>query len=48
MISRLPVTAFREALPEIFAWLGGAAPQPLAAMPIGACDTLIRERIINA
>ncbi|MDE1987890.1 MAG: WYL domain-containing protein, partial [Alphaproteobacteria bacterium] len=43
----LPVATFWDALPEIFAWLQGAIPQPLAAMPIGAGATLIRERIIG-
>jgi len=42
----LPVATFWDALPEIFAWLEGAIAQPLAPMPIGAGDTLIRERII--
>lgn len=43
----LPVSSFWDALPEIFAWLDGALAQPLAAMPIGAGDTLIRERAIG-
>jgi len=43
----LPVATFWDALPEIFAWLEGAVAQPLAAMPLGAGDTLIRERIIR-
>jgi hypothetical protein len=43
----LPVAAFWDALPEIFAWLAGAVAQPLAVMPIGAGDTLIRERVIS-
>lgn len=43
----LPVATFWEALPEIFAWLAGAVAQPLAAMPVGAGDTLIRERIVS-
>lgn len=43
----LPVATFWNTLPEIFAWLGGAIAQPLAAMPIGAGDTLIRERVIS-
>lgn len=43
----LPVATFWGALPEIFAWLEGAVSQPLAAMPIGAGDTLIRERFIT-
>jgi predicted nucleotidyltransferase component of viral defense system len=43
----LPVTTFWDALPEIFNWLGGVVPQTLAAMPIGAGDTLIRERLID-
>jgi hypothetical protein len=36
-----------DALPEIFAWLKGAVPQPLPAMPLSAGNTLIRERIIG-
>ncbi len=43
----LPVATFWDALPEIFAWLVGAVAPPLSAMPIGAGDTLIRERIIG-
>ncbi len=43
----LPIATFWDALPEIFAWLEGAVTQSLAAMPIGAGDTLIRERIIG-
>lgn len=43
----LPVATFWDALPEIFAWLEGVVSQPLAAMPIGAGDTLIRERIVS-
>ncbi|CAN7678092.1 nucleotidyl transferase AbiEii/AbiGii toxin family protein [Mesorhizobium amorphae] len=43
----LPVAIFWGALPEIFAWLEGAVTQPLAAMPIGTGETLIRERIIS-
>ena len=43
----LPVTTFWDALPEIFDWLRGAVEPPLAAMPIGAGDTLIRERVID-
>jgi len=42
----LPVSTFWDALPEIFAWLEGAVVQPLAAMPIGGGDILIRERIV--
>lgn len=44
----LPVSTFWDALPEIFAWLGGEIAQPLAAMPISAGDSLIRERVISA
>ena len=43
----LPVATFWDALPEIFAWLEGAVVQPLATMPIGAGNTLIRERVIG-
>jgi len=43
----LPVATFWEALPEIFNWLGGAVPQPLAAMPVGVGDALIRERVVD-
>ena len=43
----LPVKTFWDALPEIFNWLRGAVEQPLAAMPIGAGNTLIRERLID-
>ncbi len=43
----LPVTTFWEALPEIFDWLQGAVAQPLAAMPVGADNTLIRERVVD-
>lgn len=43
----LPVTTFWDALPEIFAWLEGAVVRPLAPMPIGAGDTLIRERVVD-
>ena len=43
----LPVKMFWDALPEIFNWLRGAVAQPLATMPIGVGDTLIRERVID-
>jgi predicted nucleotidyltransferase component of viral defense system len=43
----LPVAAFWDTLPEIFAWLEGAVTQPLPAMPIGAGEKLIRERIVG-
>ena len=43
----LPVSTFWDALPEIFSWLEGTVAQPLKAMPIGAGDTLIRDRVIN-
>ena len=43
----LPVKTFWDALPEIFNWLRGAVAQPLAAMPIGAANTLIRERVVG-
>ena len=43
----LPVTTFWEAFPEIFDWLRGAVAQPLAAMPVGADNRLIRERVVD-
>ncbi|MCY4350596.1 MAG: nucleotidyl transferase AbiEii/AbiGii toxin family protein [Thiotrichales bacterium] len=43
----LPVTTFWDALPEIFDWLQGIVTQPLAAMPVGVGDTLIRERVVD-
>lgn len=43
----LPVASFWDALPEIFGWLRGAVTQPPAAMPIGAGNALIRERVID-
>jgi hypothetical protein len=43
----LPVATFWDALPEIFAWLEGAVAEPLAAMPMGASGTLIRERVLG-
>ncbi len=43
----LSVTTFWNTLPEIFDWLKGGVAQPLAAMPGGAGDTLIRERIVD-
>ena len=43
----LPFKTFWDALPEIFNWLRGAVAQPLAAMPIGAGNTLIRERLVD-
>ena len=43
----LPVRTFWDALPEIFNWLRGAVAQPLAAMPVGAGTTLIRERVVD-
>ena len=43
----LPVTTFWDALPEIFNWLRGAVTPPLAAMPIGTGNTLIRERVVD-
>jgi predicted nucleotidyltransferase component of viral defense system len=42
----LPVAAFWEALPEIFDWLEGVLPAALAAMPLGAEHTLVRDRVI--
>lgn len=43
----LPVASFWNALPDIFAWLDGAITPALATMPLGATDTVIRERVIN-
>ena len=43
----LPVKAFWDALPEIFDWLHGQVAPALAAMPMAAGKTLIRERIIS-
>ena len=43
----IPVDAFWAALPEIFEWLHGQVVPALADMPLGAGDTLIRERIIS-
>ena len=43
----LPVTAFWDALPEIFNWLRSAVEQPLTAMPVDNGNTLIRERLID-
>lgn len=43
----LPVNTFWDALPEIFNWLRGAVVQPLAAMPVGADNTIIRERVVD-
>lgn len=43
----LPVAAFWDALPEVFAWLEGAVTQPLAAMRVGTGETLIRERVVG-
>jgi predicted nucleotidyltransferase component of viral defense system len=44
----LPVNTFWDALPEIFAWLAGAAEAPaLPVFPIGAGDTVIRERMVS-
>ncbi len=43
----LPVAAFWDALPEIFAWLGGAVTKPLAPMRVAAGETLIRERVVS-
>ena len=43
----LPVATFWDVLPEIFNWLRGAVTQPLAAMPIGAGNTVIRERVVD-
>ena len=44
----LQVSMFWDALSEIFDWLGGAGTQmPLEAMPVGAGNTLIRERLVD-
>jgi len=43
----LPVEAFWESLPEIFAWIEGAVEQPLAPMPAAADGTIIRDRIVE-
>lgn len=43
----LPLATFWDALPEIFAWIEGAVVRPLAAMPMAAGDTLVRERIVS-
>ena len=43
----LPVAAFWDALPEIFAWLEGAVVPVLAPMTLGAADAVIRERVIS-
>lgn len=43
----LPVSTFWDALPEIFGWLEGAAVVPMARMPVGDGETLIRERSIG-
>jgi predicted nucleotidyltransferase component of viral defense system len=43
----LPVASFWDALPDIFAWLEGAVTPVLAAMPLGATDTVIRERVVT-
>jgi predicted nucleotidyltransferase component of viral defense system len=46
--SLLSIGAFWDALPEIFAWLEGAAEAlALPALPIGAGETIIRERIVG-
>ncbi len=42
----LPVSTFWDALPEIFAWLGGSTSPALNPMPIGDQDVVIRDRII--
>ncbi len=43
----LPVQPFWDELPAIFDWLQGAAvPRALPAMPLGAGETIIRERAI--
>ena len=43
----LPVATLWDALPEIFAWLEGTVAQPLAAMPMAASGTLIRQRVVG-
>ncbi len=42
----IPVKTFWDALPEIFNWLQGTIAPSLVAMPVGAGDTLIRERVV--
>ena len=44
----LPVNTFWDALPEIFAWLAGAAEAPaLPVLPMGVGETIIRESTIS-
>lgn len=43
----LPVAAFWDALPEIFAWLAGVPPTPLAPMPMAPGDALVRDRVLT-
>jgi predicted nucleotidyltransferase component of viral defense system len=46
--SLLPIGAFWEGLPEIFAWLEGAAEAlPLPTLKIEPGETIIRERIVD-
>jgi predicted nucleotidyltransferase component of viral defense system len=42
----LPVSTFWDALPEIFAWLGGGTLPALNPMPLGRDDVVIRDRMI--
>lgn len=42
----LPVSTFWDALPEIFAWLGGSTLPALNPMTIGQQDVVIRDRVI--
>ncbi len=43
----LPVASFWDSLPEIFSWLQGTLVQAPAAIPVGAGNTLIRERLVD-
>jgi hypothetical protein len=44
----LPIGAFWDALPEIFAWLEGAAEIPaLTPLRMGVGETIIRERVVG-
>jgi predicted nucleotidyltransferase component of viral defense system len=44
----LPVQSFWDELPNIFGWLNGATlPPAMPAFPIGAGDTIIRERVLS-
>ncbi len=43
----LPVDAFWNALPEVFAWLDGAAEPALPAMEMGSDHALVRDRFVD-